>query len=466
MLKIVNYNCDEYEFPCLIVLGCFDAVHAGHVELLKKAKLQAKINGLDLGVMVFSEGKSGKQVFTFDEKLEYLESFNVKFVLKIDFTEEFKKTKPLEFLQTVEDKINVKAYMSGKDFRFGAGAKGKSSTLKTYAEDEENGVWYMPVKDVISGDEKISTTLIRKLLAEGDVKRADELLGRNYFVCSEVVEGAARGGKTLGFPTLNMRYPEKKSELKFGVYSVKCAVEGAEYTGIANYGARPTFGEEEPLLEVYLDGFEGDLYGKKVKVEFLDYIRDIQKFDCADELKEQLVHDLNEVRGTEASETAATVDETETEVAQEITEVSAEEVKAEPATVEETAEPAAEQPQETGETTEQSREVNQTEAVSEEDLENIVFDSDDDGGFDDEYIEEASDESAEVPEVEATAEPAEEKEPTETAEDTEKTEEAEETETTEAAESTEVIENTENTEETKITETSDGEPTDNEEQPE
>ena len=84
MLEIVNYNKDEYDFPALVVLGCFDAIHIGHAELLKKAKLQAKINGLDLGVMMFSEGKGGRQVFTFDERLKFLEGYNTKLVLKID----------------------------------------------------------------------------------------------------------------------------------------------------------------------------------------------------------------------------------------------------------------------------------------------------------------------------------------------------------------------------------------------
>ena len=131
MLEIVRFGEDEYDFPCLLVLGCFDGLHVGHAELLKKAKLQAKINGLDLGVMMFSEGKGGKQLYSFEERLAFLEQYNVKFVLKIDFNEDFKKIKPLEFLEQLEDKLNLKAYMSGKDFKFGQGKKGKSSTLKS-----------------------------------------------------------------------------------------------------------------------------------------------------------------------------------------------------------------------------------------------------------------------------------------------------------------------------------------------
>ena len=296
MLEIVNYNQDEYGFPSLLVLGCFDALHAGHTELLKKAKLQAKINGLDLGIMMFEGGKEGKLVYTFEERVKLLESFNVKFVLKINFNEEFKRITADQFLKTIDEKLNIKGLMSGKDFRFGAGAKGKSSTLKNYADDEENGVWYVSVKDVTYGDSKISTSMIKSLLESGDIATANSLLTRNYSVNGRVINGADRGKKLLGFPTMNINYPENKVEIKQGVYAVQCMIDGVQYKGIANYGARPTFDEEELVLEIYLDGYEGKNYGEEVTVEFIDYIRDIQKFDTPEELIAQLKSDLLRIR--------------------------------------------------------------------------------------------------------------------------------------------------------------------------
>lgn len=296
MLEVVNYNQDEYEFPCLIALGCFDALHKGHEELLKKAKLQAKINGLDLGVMIFTEGKGGRQVYTYAERLEFLKKFNVKFVLKIDYTDDFKKTTASEFLKTIDEKINVKGFMSGKDFRFGAGAKGKSSTLKSYAENEDNGVWYMSVKDVMHGEEKISTTLIKSMLESGDILTANELLGRNFSVSGTVITGADRGNKILGFPTINIQYPQNKVEVKYGVYAVACRIGDNCYKGIASYGARPTFNEDTPILEVHLDGFYGEIYGENVTVEFCDYLRNIQKFENAEALKAQLEQDIEKIR--------------------------------------------------------------------------------------------------------------------------------------------------------------------------
>ena len=292
MLSIIEYGKDVYDFPALIVLGCFDAIHVGHRELLKKAKLQAKINGLDLGVMMFRNGKTDKLIASFEERVAMLEQFNVKFVVAIDFDEEFKKTAPLDFLQNLEDKINVKAYMSGKDFRFGAGAKGKSSTLKNYAEDEENGVWYMPVKDVTVDGEKVGTSLIKSFLDAGDVAKANELLGYEYFLSGEVVKREGRGTSQVGFPTANIEFPRWKYPVKQGVYSVACKVGDVDYQGIANFGTCPTFDDERVALEVYLDGFSGDLYGQVLTVRFINFLREIETFGSADELSEQLKSDL------------------------------------------------------------------------------------------------------------------------------------------------------------------------------
>ena len=292
MLNIVNYNKDEYDFPALIVLGCFDAIHIGHQELLKKAKLEAKINGLDLGVMMFAEGKGGRQVFTFEERLAMLAPYNVKFALRIDYTEDFKKTTAQQFLSNIEEHINIKGYMSGKDFRFGAGAKGKSSTLKNFAEDEDNGVWYMSVKDVTADGEKVSTTLIKQYIEEGKIQKAEQLLGRKYFVTGKVCEGHGRGAKLVGFPTANIMYPENKVLVAPGVYGVEAEIEGTVYKGVANCGARPTFGEDAYVMEAYFEGLSEDLYGKEITVKFLNYIRGIKKFENAEELSEQIAHDV------------------------------------------------------------------------------------------------------------------------------------------------------------------------------
>ena len=339
MLKIINYNADEYDFPALVVLGCFDAVHIGHQALLKKAKLNAKINGLDLGVMMFADGKGGRQVFTFEERVAMLEQYNAKFILRIDYTEEFKKTSAQDFLENLEQHINLKGYMSGKDFRFGAGAKGKSSTLKKYAEDEDNAVWYEAVKDVALDGEKVSTTLIKQCLEEGKINKASQLLGRQYFVSGEVCEGHGRG-KQLGFPTANIAYPENKVLVAPGVYGVEAEIDGTVYKGVANCGPRPTFGEDSYTLEVYFEGLSEDLYGKTVTVRFLNYIRGIRKFATAEELAAQIAVDATCIGAPDAAVEEAPAVAAEAPVTEE---PAVEEVAEEPVTEEVAEEPAAEE---------------------------------------------------------------------------------------------------------------------------
>ncbi len=312
MLETVIYNQGEYTFPSLLVLGCFDAIHIGHRELLKKAKLQAKINGLDLGVMLFRDGKNGKTIFTLDERIKLLESYNVKFVLLVDFNDDFKKITAADFLNTLENQLNLKGIMSGKDFRFGAGAKGKSSTLKNYADDEENGIWYMPVKDVTVNGEKVSTSHIKELLENGEIAEANALLGSNFTVTGTVVHGHNRGVEYC-FPTVNITYPDNKIQIKHAVYKVRSNIDGTEYSGIANYGGRPTFGENECVLEVNYDGFSGWLYDREITVEFIDYIREIETFDNAAELAAQLEADKRSIEEAPEEETVGGVTESTAE---------------------------------------------------------------------------------------------------------------------------------------------------------
>lgn len=415
MLKIINYNADEYDFPALVVLGCFDAVHIGHQALLKKAKLNAKINGLDLGVMMFADGKGGRQVFTFEERVAMLEQYNAKFILRIDYTEEFKKTSAQDFLENLEQHINLKGYMSGKDFRFGAGAKGKSSTLKKYAEDEDNAVWYEAVKDVALDGEKVSTTLIKQCLEEGKINKATELLGRQYFVSGEVCEGHGRG-KQLGFPTANIAYPENKVLVAPGVYGVEAEIDGTVYKGVANCGPRPTFGEDSYTLEVYFEGLSEDLYGKTFTVRFLNYIRGIRKFATAEELAAQIAVDATCIGAPDAAVEEAPAVAAEAPVTEEVAEESVtEEAAAEEQPAEEEIAVAAEEVAET--LSEETPEETFAEVVEDEvetPAQELAIAAEEELAAEEAAEEPATEESVEEPAAEeATEDPATEESATE-----------------------------------------------------
>ncbi len=276
------------ENGCVMLLGGFDGLHAGHKTLVRRAKQY----GLPIGAMTIVGGKGGESLFTGEERKEMFSSVGVDFIFELPFAE-IKDFSPKQFATLLEEKFSPKAFICGDDFRFGKEAAGNAESLKATTK--------VPVEivELLQKDgEKISSTTVKKHLSLGDMQMANDLLGENFFLLGEVVKD--RGvGKTLGFPTANVLYPSGKFPLKKGVYQTKATIHGKTYKGITNYGARPTFNDENVWTETYFDGFDGDLYGKTIKIEFVRFMREIVKFDSVEALVEQLKKDLAEVRAND-----------------------------------------------------------------------------------------------------------------------------------------------------------------------
>ncbi len=271
-----------------MMLGGFDGLHIGHRRLLSCAKE----SGLPVGLMTIVGGKEVDNLFTFAEREEIFRLAGADFVFELPF-EEIKGLSPQAFLHLLEEEFSPMLFVCGEDFRFGAKAVGTPKMIK-----ESTHVCVEVVSLVEIDGEKVSSTTIKTLLGKGQVERANELLTHNFFLMGKVFADR-KIGRTIGFPTANIRYPEGKFPLKIGVYETRVCVDGKVYKGITNYGARPTFDENTVLTETYLDGFSGDLYGKELKVEFVRYLRDIKKFDGVDALKQQLTKDIERVRGND-----------------------------------------------------------------------------------------------------------------------------------------------------------------------
>lgn len=268
-----------------MLLGGFDGLHLGHRQLLARAKT----SGLPVGVMTIVGGKEDKNLFTFAEREDVFRRVGVDFVFELPFAE-IKDVEPQNFLALLEENFSPKLYICGEDFRFGAGAKGSAETLKAI------GTVCVDVLPLVEmHGEKVSSRTVKKHLERGDIESANALLGERFFLLGKV-ESGRRVGRTLGFPTANAVYPQEKFPLKQGVYETSIRVDGKEYRSITNYGARPTFDNQEVLTESYLDGFDGDLYGKTLKIEFVRYLRGVQKFSGAEALKKQLTEDIGRVR--------------------------------------------------------------------------------------------------------------------------------------------------------------------------
>ncbi len=268
-----------------MLLGGFDGLHAGHKTLVSRAKSYGRV----IGAMTIVGGKAGNGLFTQEERREVFKNAGADFLFELPFAE-IKGLSFVEFAKLLEEKFAPKSFICGDDFRFGYQAQGTPETLANATR-----VPVETVKLLKMNGEKISSTAIKEHLTNGEVEKANALLGEEFFLIGRVYQDR-QVGRTIGFPTANIRYPKDKFPLKKGVYETRVTVDGEEYKGITNYGARPTFENTDTLTETYLDGFDGDLYDKTLRVRFVRYLRDIRKFENANGLKAQLAEDIRRVR--------------------------------------------------------------------------------------------------------------------------------------------------------------------------
>lgn len=285
----------------VIALGMFDGVHLGHASVINRAKEIAKKIGGTTFVFTFSNHPlsviapetAPLSVSSRSLRREIFESLGVDVLVEIPFTKELSRKSPEEFLNLLREKISPVCVVTGPNYTFGRFGKGNGRMLlregKNFGFDTE----ICPA--VTSGKKNISSTRIRALIVEGNLQAANELLGRNFAYMSEVVHGDQRGRK-LGFPTANLEIDDGRAMLPNGVYIVRVKVGEKFFSGIANIGDNPTFKVAKRRLEVFIDNFSGDLYGREIAVSFIKKIRDEKKFSSIDELKSQLREDLKVLR--------------------------------------------------------------------------------------------------------------------------------------------------------------------------
>ncbi|MBQ8406612.1 MAG: riboflavin biosynthesis protein RibF [Clostridia bacterium] len=285
MLNTV-YLSERYQknSPCVLLLGGFDGVHLGHSRLLSRAKEFS----LPIGIMTIVGGK-GDGVFTLEERREIFSKSGIDFCVQMEFAK-IRNLTPEQFVSLLTEEFEIAAFVCGDDFLFGYKASGTPQTLKSITNKQ------VIVEKLFAVDgEKVSTSSIKKLLSQGQIERANFLLGDRFFLKGKVTEGR-KIGRTLCFPTANIDYPIEKYPLKIGVYETRVQIGDTEYKGITNFGARPTFDDKYVCTETYIDRFQGDLYGKTLTVQFVRYLRGVEKFSSVDGLKEQLKKDIERVR--------------------------------------------------------------------------------------------------------------------------------------------------------------------------
>ena len=286
-----NYNSAK---KSVVALGNFDGVHLGHAALIEKTVALANDCGFSSCVYTFSSHpgnfKNGINsiITTNDEKESVISSFGVDFLC----FDEFEAVKGLSCRQFCKeilvDALGCEIAVCGDNYSFGANRAGNFETLKR--EMEALGKKAVSIECVKLCDVAVNSTLVRELICAGEVEKASKLLGRRYSFLSEVIHGK-KLGRELGSPTVNQIIPDKKLIPKNGVYISICYADGKKYAGVTNVGKNPTVNDEDAptLCETHLIDYDGDLYGREVRIEFCKRLRDEKKFPSLDALKQEIV---------------------------------------------------------------------------------------------------------------------------------------------------------------------------------
>jgi len=283
------------ERGCIVVLGLFDGVHIAHRELISVGKRLALEKGLPLVIFTFSADspmlKPGtERIYTDKEKLSLLAQCGADFTVISDF-ESLRSTSGGDFAKKILiDGMNARHFVCGYNFRYGRNAEGDSeSLLSTFLGESRCGT---VVEEIKYKGEAVSSTRIREAIASNDMKEAAALLGLPYFICGRTGHGVGLG-RQMGIPTVNIDLNADRSSPRRGVYASLVKLGGEVYPALTNVGTCPTFGERDVHTETFILDFEGDIYGEKITVYFIDYLRDEKKFSSEKELIMQIMIDKN-----------------------------------------------------------------------------------------------------------------------------------------------------------------------------
>ncbi len=271
-----------------IALGTFDGIHTAHKAVLNLPDGYKKIcvTFIKPPKMVFSG--NDELIMTFGDKCEQLKKLGFEEIKALDFSV-VKNISLTEFMEYLYNEYNPKYISCGFDYRFGKGGKGDVHILADFCS--QKGIELNICQEMSENGETISSTAIRSMLKNGEIEKANSLLMAPFSFSGEVIKGKSLG-RTIGFPTINQKYPEELVKVKFGVYKTKVLFDGEVYDGITNIGVKPTVKSDYVISETFLKNFSGDMYGKTIKVELIKFLREEKKFSSLSELKNQIDMDI------------------------------------------------------------------------------------------------------------------------------------------------------------------------------
>ncbi len=281
-----------------LALGYFDGVHKGHQEVIKKAVQYARKHSTKSAVITFKDHPccyfwdvSPKYILTREERQKQIERLGIDYLYELDFGE-IAHLNAEEYLERVLVKnFSPTAISTGFNHYFGANKSGNTAYLKEMADTYNYELFIS--EPVTENNEIISSTIIREALSQGDIKKANKMLGYNFPLDGTIIEGQ-KLGRQIGFRTANIVYPEELISLPFGVYKTKATINKKTFNAVTNFGIRPTVTDSKiPVAESHILDFDENIYGEALRIEFIDFIREEKNFSNIENLKHQIKEDIN-----------------------------------------------------------------------------------------------------------------------------------------------------------------------------
>ncbi|MFK5972511.1 MAG: bifunctional riboflavin kinase/FAD synthetase [Flavobacteriaceae bacterium] len=298
MVTVQSISKFDKEHSTAITIGTFDGVHIGHRKILERLIKNTGSSNLKSTLltffphprMVLQKDTDIKLLNTIGEKTRILKALGLDYLIVHPFTKEFSRLSATEFVRDIlVNSLQVKKIVIGYDHRFGRNRNANITDLRAFGNTLEFEVEEIPAQEI--DDISVSSTKIRKALEEGDIKRANQYLGYHYMLTGTVKKGKSLG-KKIDFPTANLHIAEHyKLVPKNGVYVVKSKIDGRTVYGMMNIGYNPTVSGTEKSIEIHFFDFDKDLYGDEIQIDIIDRLRDEQKFESVEALRNQLYKD-------------------------------------------------------------------------------------------------------------------------------------------------------------------------------
>ncbi|MFC1914861.1 bifunctional riboflavin kinase/FAD synthetase [Chloroflexota bacterium] len=289
------------EKDTLLTIGVFDGVHRGHKHLLSQLTEQARQHNLLSGVVTFRQhpekmlSPQTRLPFLTDltQRTGLLKNEGVDMVVPLSFTSEMAQLSASQFVSLLKRYLRMRGLLIGSDFALGKNREGDFDILRALGEELNFSVTI--ISPLTINGEVVSSTAIRKVLADGDMKRVTNLIGRPFRLQGQVITGTGRGLE-LGFPTANLKIDPKQALPPEGVYATRAYLDDKTCPSVTNIGRNPTFGNNELTVEAYLLDYHNNLYGRELKIDIVERLRDEKRFNSVEELKNQIASDIKQGR--------------------------------------------------------------------------------------------------------------------------------------------------------------------------